>query len=148
MNRRLMWLLVAVVALGTVAPSRGSEGVSTTRAALLPKRRQASRPPSSSRFPGAEPTVADSAGQFIDGYRRSMADGVVALAPIASDVDADVVRAVEARQAEAVAGTFHVSSGSINDQDGYEAVAAGEALEDGAMLGKEFFVQGAIGTLW
>jgi len=27
-------------------------------------------------------------------------------------------------------------------------VAAGEALEDGAMLGMKFFVQGAIGTLW
>jgi len=26
-------------------------------------------------------------------------------------------------------------------------VAAGEALEDGAMLGMEFFVHGAIGTL-
>jgi len=38
--------------------------------------------------------------------------------------------------------------GRIHDQDGYEAVAAGEALEDGAMLGMKFFVQGAIGTLW
>ncbi|MDP6493364.1 MAG: hypothetical protein QGI28_08020 [Acidimicrobiales bacterium] len=92
--------------------------------------------------PGGGADFADSAGQFIDGYRGSM----VALAPIASDVDADVVRAVEARQAEAVAGTFLVSSGSVNDQDGYEAVAAGEALEDGAMLGMEFFVHGAIGT--
>jgi hypothetical protein len=71
--------------------------------------------------PGGGADFADSADQFIDGYRGSMADGVVALAPIASDVDADVVRAVEARQAE--------------------------ALEDGAMLGMEFFVHGAIGTL-
>ena len=82
-----------------------------------------------------------------DGYWGSMADGVVALAPIASDVDADVVAAVEARRAEIIAGTFHVFSGPINDQDGYEAVAAGEALDDGALLGMEFFVQSVIGTL-
>ena len=82
-----------------------------------------------------------------DGYWGSMADGVVALAPIASDVNADVVAAVEARRAEIIAGTFHVFSGPINDQDGYEAVAAGETLDDGALLGMEFFVQGVIGTL-
>jgi basic membrane protein A len=82
-----------------------------------------------------------------DGYWGSMADGVVALAPIASDVNADVVAAVEARRAEIIAGTFHVFSGPINDQDGYEAVAAGETLDDGALLGMEFFVQSVIGTL-
>ena len=82
-----------------------------------------------------------------DGYWGSMADGVVALAPIASDVNADVVAAVEARRAEIIAGTFHVFSGPINDQDGYEAVAADEILDDGALLGMEFFVQGVIGTL-
>ena len=54
---------------------------------------------------------------------------------------------VEARRAEIIAGTFHVFSGPINDQDGYEAVAAGETLDDGALLGMEFFVQGVIGTL-
>jgi hypothetical protein len=40
-----------------------------------------------------------------------------------------------------------VFSGPINDQDGYEAVAADEILDDGALLGMEFFVQGVIGTL-
>ncbi len=49
--------------------------------------------------------------------------------------------------AEIIAGTFHVFSGPINDQDGYEAVAAGETLDDGALLGMECFGQGVIGTL-
>ena len=69
MNRRLMWLLVAVVALGTVAPSRGSEGVSMTRVALLPKRRTGVEAPFVESVPGGGADFADSAGQFIDGYR-------------------------------------------------------------------------------
>ena len=35
MNRRLIWLLTAIVGLGAVAPSCGSEGATTIRAAFI-----------------------------------------------------------------------------------------------------------------
>jgi basic membrane protein A len=90
---------------------------------------------------------AAAAGTYVPGYYwGSMADGLVDLAPIADDVDADVVAAVAARKAEIIAGTFHVFSGPINDQAGNVMVAAGATMEDGDMLGMGLFVEGVIGA--
>ena len=87
------------------------------------------------------------AGTYTPGYYwGSMADGIVDLAPIADDVDADVVAAVEARKAEIIAGTFHPFSGPINDQAGNVMVAAGETMDDGSMLGMGLFVEGVVGA--
>ncbi|MDP6648633.1 MAG: ABC transporter substrate-binding protein, partial [Acidimicrobiales bacterium] len=90
---------------------------------------------------------AAAAGTYTPGsYWGSMADGIVDLAPIAADVDADVVAAVEARKAEIIAGTFHPFSGPINDQAGNVMVAAGETMDDGSMLGMDLFVEGVVGA--
>ncbi len=95
----------------------------------------------------AEIIEAATAGTYTPGYYwGSMADGIVDLAPIADDVDADVVAAVEARKAEIIAGDFHPFSGPIHDQAGNVMVAAGETMGDGDMLGMSLFVDGVIGA--
>jgi len=95
----------------------------------------------------AEIIEAATAGTYTPGYYwGSMADGIVDLAPIADDVDADVVAAVEARKAEIIAGDFHPFSGPIHDQAGNTMVAAGETMGDGDMLGMSLFVDGVIGA--
>ena len=81
-----------------------------------------------------------------DAYWGSMADGVVDIADIAADVDAGVKAAVADKKAAIIAGNFHVFSGPINDQDGHLVVAAGETMDDGSMLGMDFFVEGVIGS--
>ena len=45
-----------------------------------------------------------------------------------------------------IAGEFDVFEGEILAQDGSVMVAAGEKLDDGAMLGMISFVQGVIGS--
>jgi simple sugar transport system substrate-binding protein len=76
-----------------------------------------------------------------------MADGVVDLAPIADDVDAAVKAAVAERKQQIIDGSFHPFQGPINAQDGSVLVAAGDVLDDGTMLGMDFFVEGVIGSL-
>ena len=77
-------------------------------------------------------------------YWGSMAEGIVDLAPIASDVDQGVVdQVMEARRNHR---SLHPFTGPINDQDGNEVLAAGEVMDDGAMLGMMFFVEGVIGS--
>ena len=51
-----------------------------------------------------------------------------------------------AAKAAIIAGDLHPFTGPINDQDGNEVLAAGEVMDDGAMLGMMFFVEGVIGS--
>jgi basic membrane protein A len=99
----------------------------------------------SNRYAQIIEQVAD--GTYSGGsWWGSMADGVVALAPIADDVPGDVQAAVADSQQAIIDGELHVFSGPIHDQDGNVAVAAGETMEDGAMLGMSWFVEGVIGS--
>ena len=99
------------------------------------------------------PRYAEIIGQAIDGtyeggyYWGSMADGVVDLAPIASDVDAAVKAAVAERRQQIIDGSFHPFQGPINAQDGSLYVAAGDVLDDGTMLSMDVFVEGVVGSL-
>ena len=79
-------------------------------------------------------------------YWGSMADGIVDLAPIASDVDQSVVDQVMDAKAAIIAGDMHPFTGPIMDQDGNQVLGAGEVMDDGAMLGMMFFVEGVIGS--
>ena len=79
-------------------------------------------------------------------YWGSMAEGIVDLAPIASDVDQSVVDMVMDAKAAIIAGDMHPCTGPINDQDGNQVLGAGEVMDDGAMLGMMFFVEGVIGS--
>ena len=87
-------------------------------------------------------------GSYTPGaYWGGMADGIVDLAPLAADVPADVVAEIEEVRAEIEDGSWDVFTGEITDQDGNVQVAAGEVMDDGAMLGMEFFVEGVVGSI-
>ena len=80
-------------------------------------------------------------------YWGGLADGVVALAPLADDVPADVVSQIEAAQADIESGAFHPFQGPIDAQDGTPLVAAGDTMADGDMLGLSVFVEGVVGSI-
>ncbi len=80
-------------------------------------------------------------------YWGGLADGVVELAPFSPKVPADVKATVEAAKEKILSGDWDVFCGPINDQDGSEKVADGECMEDGAMLGMDWFVEGVAGTI-
>jgi len=72
---------------------------------------------------------------------------VVTLAELSPLVPEDVATLVADAQATILSGDWDVFCGPINGQDGAERVAEGECMEDGAMLGMDWFVEGVIGTL-
>jgi simple sugar transport system substrate-binding protein len=63
------------------------------------------------------------------------------LAPFTNMPD-DVKKMADDKVAEIKAGKFFVFTGPIAKQDGSVAVAAGAKLDDGAMLGMNWFVKG------
>jgi basic membrane protein A len=72
-----------------------------------------------------------------------LADGVVDI-----DIPSDSPVAAEMQEVkdQIIDGEFDVFEGEILAQDGSVMVAAGEKLDDGAMLGMSMFVQGVIGS--
>jgi len=72
-----------------------------------------------------------------------MADGVVDIAIPDSSPIAGEMKDIKAQMID---GTFDVFTGPINAQDGSEWLAAGSALDDGAMLGMDQFVEGVVGS--
>ncbi len=79
-------------------------------------------------------------------YWGGMGDGIVKLGSIASDVDPALVTQVNDLGGQMAAGTFEPFTGPLLDQDGNEMVAAGVAMDPGAMLGMDWFVQGVDGS--
>ena len=79
-------------------------------------------------------------------YWGGMADGIVALAPLAADVPADVAAQIDEVAAQLTDGSWDVFTGEIRDQDGNVVVAEGETLDDGSMLGMGYFVEGVVGS--
>jgi len=94
----------------------------------------------------AEIIEAVAAGTYTPGaYWGGMDDGIVDLAPLADDVPGEVADRI-GEVAELIrTGAWDVFTGPINDQDGAERVAAGETMEDGPMLGMDWFVEGVVG---
>ncbi len=87
------------------------------------------------------------AGTYSPGaYWGGMDDEIVTLAPPADDVPAEVIDEVIEVWDQIVAGTWDVFTGPITDQDGNVVVAEGETMDDGAMLGMGFFVEGVVGS--
>ncbi|MCK5673240.1 MAG: BMP family ABC transporter substrate-binding protein, partial [Spirochaetales bacterium] len=60
-------------------------------------------------------------------------------------VPQDVRDLVAAEEKKIVDGTWDVFWGEVVDQDGNVVVAAGDKMDDGAMLGMGFFVEGVLG---
>lgn len=82
-----------------------------------------------------------------ESYWGGMADGLVDLAPLGPSVSTETQDLVAEKKAEIIAGDWDVFCGPINDQSGSERVAAGECLDDGAMLSMDWFVAGVVGEI-
>ena len=76
-----------------------------------------------------------------------MKEDLVRLAEFSPKVPAAVKKLVEEKTSAIKAGSFHPFAGPIKDQTGKEVVAAGQILDDGALLGMNFFVEGVQGTI-
>lgn len=76
-----------------------------------------------------------------------IADGMVEMAPYGDAVPANVRAAADAVAAAIVDGSLHPFQGPFNNQAGEEAVKAGEALDDVALLGMDWYVEGVQGQL-
>jgi basic membrane lipoprotein Med (substrate-binding protein (PBP1-ABC) superfamily) len=82
-----------------------------------------------------------------DGAFPGMAQGVIELTPLSSQVPAAAVAKIDAVKAKIVAGTFSPFDGPVAKQDGSVAIAAGKRLDDGALWGMDWFVKGVTGTM-
>ena len=78
-------------------------------------------------------------------YWGGMDDGIVDLAPLADDVPSDVASQISDVAEQIREGQWDVFTGEIRDQDGNVMVAAGETMDDGSMLGMDWFVEGVVG---
>lgn len=76
-----------------------------------------------------------------------MAEGVLDLAPVAEFVPTDVRAAVEETQAGILSGSFRLFCGPIIDNVGTERVPAGVCMDDPALLGFDWLVEGVAGEI-
>ncbi len=73
--------------------------------------------------------------------------GMVEMAPYNERIPAEIVADAKATVAAISAGTLHPFQGPIKNQDGEVVVPAGKALDDGALLGMDWYVEGVQGKL-
>jgi simple sugar transport system substrate-binding protein len=72
-------------------------------------------------------------------------EGMLKMAPFNEKIPEDVVAASEATQAGIVDGSAPAFAGPIKDRDGTERAAAGTTLDDAAILGMDWYVEGVQG---
>ncbi|MEM9317941.1 MAG: BMP family ABC transporter substrate-binding protein [Pseudomonadota bacterium] len=77
-----------------------------------------------------------------ENFWLGMEDDIVFTADWNSDIPADVIAAIEARQTEIRNGTFAVFQGPLIDQSGTERFADGEAMTDEEILSMDWHVAG------
>ncbi|MFT5446612.1 MAG: basic membrane protein A [Gammaproteobacteria bacterium] len=70
-----------------------------------------------------------------------LAERMVAMAPY-TNLPADVVSMAKDTEAKIASGELHPFKGPIDKQDGSNAVKAGETLDDGSLLGMNWYVKG------
>ena len=68
--------------------------------------------------------------------------GMVVMAPYGDAVPQDVRDAADAVKASIVDGSFHAFEGPILNQAGEIVVKAGETMDDGALAGMDWYVEG------
>ena len=76
-----------------------------------------------------------------------MEPGIVDLAPFGPMVPQDIQEQVLGKKADNAAGNDDIFTGPIKDQKGEVKIAAGQAADDGTLLGMTWFVEGVIGTV-
>ena len=86
-------------------------------------------------------------GAVLDGTWKSedtwegMSTGMVAMAPYTNLPD-DVVAMAEETEAKITSGEFHAFTGPIHNQEGEMVIGEGEVLDDGVLLGMNWYVKG------
>ncbi|WP_169570232.1 BMP family ABC transporter substrate-binding protein [Sneathiella limimaris] len=89
----------------------------------------------------------------LDGSWKSMdtwsglKDGMVTLAKFNEAIPADVIKLAEETRDGIIDGSIHPFAGPIKKQDGTLAVKEGETLDDGTLLGMDWYVEGVQGKL-
>jgi basic membrane protein A len=78
-------------------------------------------------------------------YWGGMDDGIVGLAEFSPSVPEEVAAMVAEKQAMIVSGETDVFCGSMMGQNGVEFLAEGQCMDDGQMLGMDWFVEGVVG---
>lgn len=76
-----------------------------------------------------------------------MKEDLVRLAPLSDKVPAAVQQLVEEQRKAIIAGSLHPFTGPLKDQSGKEVLAAGATLDDAALLGMNWFVEGVQGAI-
>ncbi|MEE9320032.1 MAG: BMP family ABC transporter substrate-binding protein [Granulosicoccus sp.] len=76
-----------------------------------------------------------------------IADGMVAFPEYGASVPDDVKAAADVIKEGIVDGSLHPFQGPLFNQAGEEVVAEGEVLDDKALLGMNYYVQGVLGDL-
>jgi basic membrane protein A len=76
-----------------------------------------------------------------------MKEDLVRLAPLSDKIPADTKALVAEKQKAIMAGTLHPFAGPLKDQSGKEFIPAGSSMDDGALLGMNWFVEGVQGTI-
>ncbi len=78
-------------------------------------------------------------------YWGGMDDGIVGLAEMSPNVPDDVTAMVSEKQAMIVSGETDVFCGAMNGQNGVQFLEDGQCMDDGQMLGMDWFVEGVVG---
>ncbi|MEM7194468.1 MAG: BMP family ABC transporter substrate-binding protein [Pseudomonadota bacterium] len=73
--------------------------------------------------------------------------GMVVMAPYGDAVPADVRAAADAVRDGITNGTMHSFDGPIKNQAGEDVIGAGERLDDGVLLGMNYYVEGVQGEI-
>ena len=68
-------------------------------------------------------------------------EGAVLMAPY-TNLPEDVAKAAEETEQKIASGELHPFTGPITKQDGTEAAAAGQTLDDPTLLGMNWYVKG------
>ena len=76
-----------------------------------------------------------------------LAPGMVVMAPYNDAVPADVKAAAEVVRTGIEAGTMHAFDGPIKSQAGEVVAAEGERIDDGVLLGMNYYVEGVQGDI-
>ncbi len=74
-------------------------------------------------------------------------EGMVEMAPYAAGLSQEVQDAARAIEAQLISGELHSFQGPILGQDGAQIVGDGEVIDDGTLLGMNFYVEGVQGDL-
>lgn len=78
---------------------------------------------------------------------KGLDSGMVGMADYGPKVPDDVKAAADLVREGIIAGTLHPFAGPITNQEGEVVVAEGEVLDDGVLLGMDYYVEGVQGSL-